>query len=331
MEIKNYLMVLNKGKKLLGCDISYWQGEVDFNKLYERGIRFVFIRAGYGTTADKRFISYINGAIKAGLLIGIYWFMYAKNEQVAKANAEKCLEVIAPYKDYIHLGVCADWEYDSDKNAGYLSNARRSMFVREFLRTVEEQGYQPSIYSNQDYIKSGKFTAELIKQYPLWFAKYSDEMGKYATKGKDGHPYFWQYTSKGDGKYYGVSSTYLDIDNGYFELVEEVNYNKENIVDQVQKDNGAVKATDNPYPVPTRDLRYIAGTYMQRGDDVKHAQWHLWRFGLLLDENGLPDATQIDGLWGPKCDAAQKEAENRLGLPIDGILTVNEITLFNSI
>ena len=328
MKIKEVIMLLNRTVVLKGSDVSYWQGNIDFDKMYKAGIRFVIIRAGYGTTQDKNFVTYINAAIKAGLMVGVYWFIYAKNETAARNNAKKCIEVIAPYKAYIRCMVWADWEYDSDTNAGKLSSAKRSSMVRVFLSCLEEAGYQAGIYSNQDYIQSGKFTASLISEYPLWFAKYSTSMGKYAERGKDGHPYIWQQSSKGCGSAYGVSSQFLDLNRGYFEIQE---VNTETVLDKVQTDNTVIKASDNPYPEPTRELRYIKGHYLQYGDDVRWNQWNLWRFGLMLDENGNPDATQIDGYWGPDCDAAQKEAEKRLGLPVNGILSADDRKIFKAI
>lgn len=330
MKAKEVIMVLNRTAVLKGSDVSYWQGNTDFDKMYKAGIRFVIIRAGYGTTQDKNFVTYINAAVEAGLMVGIYWFMYAKNEAAAKNNAKKCIEVIAPYKDYIHCMVWADWEYDSDVNAGKMTSAKRSSIVRTFLTQLQTAGYQVGIYSNQDYIQSGKFTASLVGEFPLWFAKYSTTMGKYAERGKDGHPYLWQHSSKGVGNDYGVASAYLDLNRGYFEI-QEVSVSTENILDKVQSDVNVITAADNPYPEPTRELRYRKGYYLQYGDDVRWNQWNLWRFGLMLDENGNPDATKIDGYWGPDCDAAQKEAEKRLGLPINGILTADDRKIFKVI
>lgn len=318
MKVKETKMVLDCTIVTKGCDISYWQGNIDFNKMYKAGIRFVIIRAGFGTTIDKNFISYINAAIKAGLQVGIYWFIYAKSDAVARSNAKKCIEVIAPYKKNIQCGVHADWEYDSDKNAGDMSSAKRSSLVRTFLTQLQTAGYQVGIYSNQDYIQSGKFTASLVAEFPLWFAKYSQSMGKYACKGLGGHPYIWQHTSEGCGSTYGVSSRYLDLNRGYF-TIQEVE-DTENVLDKVQTDNTVIKASDNPYIEPIRNLQYIEKRYLQYGDDVKWAQWHLWRFGLFVDSNGIPDSKQIDGYWGQKSDIALKEAKRRLGLPETGIL-----------
>ena len=329
MKVKEAVMVLNCTVVIKGCDVSCWQGNIDFNKMYKAGIRFIIIRAGYGTTIDKNFVTYINGAIAAGLIIGIYWFIYAKSEAAARNNAKKCMEVIAPYKKHIKCGVYADWEYDSDKYAGTMTTAKRSSLVRTFLSQLQTEGYEVGIYSNQEYIQSIKFTASLVAEFPLWFAKYAQSMGKYAFKGLGGHPYIWQHSSEGCGSAYGVSSKLIDLDRGYFTIQEVTD--TENILDKVQTDNTIIKASDNPYPEPTRNIRYIVGKYLQYGDDVKWAQWHLWRFGLFVDANGIPDAKEIDGYWGQKSDVALREAQRRLGLPITGIIDQATREIFKAV
>lgn len=218
-------IVIDRESKMLGCDISKYQGKVDFFKMKKAGISFVIIRAGYGTTEDPYFKAYIDGATKAGLLIGVYWFIYANNRNKAIANAEKCLALCAPYKERLVLGIAADWEYHSEEKAGVpITPALRTEIVDSFLIEVANAGYFTGIYTNRDYIKSGKFEAALIAKYPLWFAMYDDEkspMSSYAMKGKGGYPYLHQFTSKGDGRKYGVSSTNLDLNRGYFRLEEE--------------------------------------------------------------------------------------------------------------
>lgn len=327
------MMLSGNGSVLMeGADISYFQGNIDAKKMYDAGIRMVIIRAGFGRqTQDKNFVTYINELYKAGIRIGVYWFLYATGICDAIANAKKCLEVIRPYKDMITCGVWADFEYDSDKYAGYqLTGDDRSDIVREFLDCIEEEGYNVGIYSNQDYIKSGKFTAELISRYPLWFAKYASKMGEYAKKGLGGVPYLWQYTSSGDGRAYGVGSKCLDLNKVYFHDVDYT-VSQEAVTDKVQKDTGAVKASDNPYPIPKRTIQYNQNSYLMHGDDVKYWQWHLWRFGLYLDENGNPDATQIDGFWGPDSHRAALEAKKRLGMPLNGSMDTSVRTIFESI
>lgn len=79
----------------------------------------------------------------------------------------------------------------------------------------------------------------------------------------------------------------------------------------------AVKASDNPYPEPTRTIYYVPGKANMQGDDVKWVQWHMWRFGLFLDRAGHPDASKIDGIWGQASDKALGEAQGILGLQQD--------------
>lgn len=315
MAIKKVMQLLQPDMPVEnGCDISYYQGDVDFAVMKKAGIKAVIIRAGYGTTIDKRFISYINAAIRVGLAIGVYWFIYAADRERSISNAKKCLEVIAPYSQHIALGIWADWEYDSDKRAGALSSAVRSDLVDVFNCTIEADGYEAGIYSNQDYIRSEKFQPWLVAKYPLWFAKYSRVISNYASNGKNGRQYLWQYSSSGDGRLYGVSSKALDMDKIYIDIMPDP---KVPHADKVSQDPEAVEASINPYPEPTRIIYYTPSKANMYGDDVKWVQWHMWRFGLFLDGAGHPDATQIDGIWGVKSDKALGEAQNILGLQQD--------------
>ena len=315
MVIKNVMQLLYRDDLAEdGCDISYYQGDIDFVALKKSGIKAVIIRAGYGTTIDKRFISYINSAIKAGLAIGVYWFMYASDIASARNNARKCIQVIEPYRQNIVLGVWADWEYDSDKWAGTLSADMRSNIVDAFNCIIEEDGFEAGIYSNQDYIKSGKFQAWLVAKYPLWFAKYASRINGYAYAGKNGQPYLWQYSSSGDGKQHGVSSKSLDMNKVFVKLVPDMTASP---VDNVSKDPETIRAIDNPYCEPTRTIFYTPEKFYMNGDDVKWVQWHLWRFGLFLDSVGTPDSSQVDGIWGKKSDSALAVAQKRLGLMAD--------------
>lgn len=329
MAIKKMMkLILPEAIAGIGSDISYYQGNVDFEAMKRAGIKAVIIRAGYGTTIDKRFISYINAAIKAGLAVGVYWFIYAEDRSQGKDNAEKCLKVIAPYEQYITLGVWADWEYDSDRYAGNLTPDTRSAIVDIFNRMIEIAGYEAGIYSNQDYIQSGKFTKELIEKYPLWFAKYSSSIGSYAGRGKGGRPYMWQYSSSGNGKVYGVSSKNLDMNQVYIDFIPSKTVP---LTDKVSQDPDMIQASDNPYPEPTRNIYYRSGKPFMYGDDVKWVQWHLWRFGLFLNKKGIPDAKQIDGIWGVESDKALETAQARLGLKQDGICGILSREKFKSV
>lgn len=175
-----------------GIDVSYHQGVIDWKKVAQSGIEFAIIRAGYGrSTVDKCFVENICGAHTAGLKIGIYWFIYANNEAEAIENADMCDKTIKLYKDIITMKVAADFEYDSDaystRQGVKNTKESRTRIVKAFLERLKSKGYDVCNYANPDYLK-GKFGD--LSAYPLWLARYNDNMGDYK-------PWMWQYSSTG--------------------------------------------------------------------------------------------------------------------------------------
>ena len=199
-----------------GIDVSYHQGTIDWKKVADSGIEFVMIRAGYGkNTVDKKFLENIAGAHDAGLDIGIYWFIYAINEDDAIKNADFCAKTIEPYKDIVTMKVAADWEYDSDnysiKNGIRQTTESRTRIVRAFLERLKSKGYEVCNYANPDYLK-GKF--EDLSEYPLWLAKYSVSMGDY-------QPWMWQHSS--EGKVPGIKGN-VDLNILLEETAKKIEY-----------------------------------------------------------------------------------------------------------
>lgn len=173
-------------------DISTFDKHVDFQKVKDSGYVGVIIRAGYGQThVDDYFYEHIQGANKARLPVGIYWFSYAHSTGMAKAEARKCIELIKRYK--IQMPVFWDFEYDSDRYVSSIghpvSNALLNNMAVAFCSEIRKAGYVPGIYFNKDY-RDSRFNKSLLKQYSQWFAWYNktlpDEM-----KDVD----LWQYTS----------------------------------------------------------------------------------------------------------------------------------------
>ena len=172
-----------------GIDVSYHQNTIDWSKVDSDGIEFAIIRAGYGTkTTDTKFVENITNADKAGLSIGVYWFIYAANEAEAILNAKKCISSIAPYKSKIKMKVWADWEYDSDKRNPQTKESRTNI-VEVFCKTLKDAGYDVGVYANPDYILY-KFDMKVLDKYPLWLAKYSTDNGGFKC-------FMWQHSSRG--------------------------------------------------------------------------------------------------------------------------------------
>ena len=68
----------NKKFLEMGCDISHWNGAVDFEKLKAQGLQFVIIKAGgsdKGFYKDHKFDDNYRLAKLAGMKVGAYYFV----------------------------------------------------------------------------------------------------------------------------------------------------------------------------------------------------------------------------------------------------------------
>ena len=204
-----------------GIDISY-HNIINWSKVKKGDFDFVIIRAGYGfRTVDDEFKTNIEAAIKLGLHIGIYWFSYAGTVEHAKREAEYCLKVIAPYKQYIDFPVWFDWEYDSKD---YVIEEYKIIPTRQlvsdmaiaFMEKVKKAGYKVGNYSNIDYLNL-YFDDRVKNNYDTWLAhvgfkgatlKHTSYTGKYTM---------WQYSWK--GKFSGFSGVGVDMDYCYTDYI----------------------------------------------------------------------------------------------------------------
>ena len=80
--------VLNTYKNdntMIGLDISSWQGTIDFDKIKDAGVEFVFIRIGSedneGRFIDSKFERNYEEAKRVGLKVGVYYYSYAESEE----------------------------------------------------------------------------------------------------------------------------------------------------------------------------------------------------------------------------------------------------------
>lgn len=188
-----------------GIDVSSHQGDIDWELVAQDGVEFAIIRVGfrgYGTgklVADERFDANIQGAIAAGIRVGVYFFSQAVTEEEALEEAALVLEKIQPYQ--LDCPVVFDVEKVSGSGRmNELSVEERTRLTVLFCETIEEAGYRPMVYYNTEM---GALMLDLpqLEDYDKWYASYSDQMF---------YPYeykIWQYSDK--GRVQGISS---DVD-----------------------------------------------------------------------------------------------------------------------
>ena len=185
-----------KAETIPGVDVSYYQGDIDWKQVKESGIEFAIIRLGYrgygqeGKLAeDKMFHENIQGALDAGLKVGVYFFSQAITVEEALEEADYILKRIKSYD--ITMPVVFDWEYIS-------AEARTANMDREtltacyvaFCGRIAEAGYTPMSYFNT-YQARDLMDLTQLEDYPFWLALYSSRMT---------FPYrieMWQYTDSG--------------------------------------------------------------------------------------------------------------------------------------
>lgn len=211
-----------------GIDISY-HNIINWSKVKKGDFDFVIIRAGYGfRTVDDEFKTNIEAAIKLGLHIGIYWFSYAGTVEHAKREAEYCLKVIAPYKQYIDFPVWFDWEYDSKD---YVIEEYKIIPTRQlvsdmaiaFMETVKKAGYKTGNYSNIDYLNL-YFDDRVKNNYDTWLAHVGFNGATLNRTYYKGKYTMWQYSWK--GKFNGFSGVGVDMDYCYTDYIGKVTENK---------------------------------------------------------------------------------------------------------
>lgn len=181
-----------------GIDVSSHQGEIDWEKVAQSGIRFAMVRVGYRgygeegkLVLDERYERNLKGALDAGLEVGAYFFSQATSVWEVEEEMELFLGAIEGYD--LTYPVAFDWEYIANK-----PNARTAKVTGEavsrmadfFCHTMEEAGYASAVYFNQDM---GYLSLDLdrLKDRTFWLAEYDAAPEFYY------HFDLWQYSSKG--------------------------------------------------------------------------------------------------------------------------------------
>ena len=190
---------LRDGESVTGVDVSHWQKDIDWEQVKASGVEFAMIRLGYrgyeagALNMDSYAVANLEGAIAAGLDVGVYFFSQALTPEEAEEEAYFVVEKLEPYAEHITMPVVFDWEHVNDEDAR--TNEMKDPDILTdctlaFLQTVEAAGYRPMVYFNRT--QSWKYlNLEELKQYEFWLAAYTQRM-KFEYKIN-----MWQYTSEG--------------------------------------------------------------------------------------------------------------------------------------
>ena len=174
-------------------DISYHNGNINWQELKQSGVYGVIIRCGYGNNSisqdDKLFIANMENAIKNNFKVGVYIYSYAENESMAKSEAQHVLRLVSSYKNKLYYPIFIDLEEER-------GSKKAKEIARTFCEELKKFNYKVGVYANafwwSKYLKG-------LDEYTKWVARYGVNNGK--VNGEVGVPCdMWQYTDKGKVK-----------------------------------------------------------------------------------------------------------------------------------
>lgn len=194
---------------LKGIDVSGYQGNIDWKKVKNDGVKFAIIKLGTIYDEDENseestFERNYNECIKNNIPVGVYVYNYCNSIEALKKGANWVLEVLN--KRALNLPVYLDME---DKTIVSEGKAALTNQCNEFAKILTNAGYEVGVYANLNWFENYLEAKEFNSNISVWVAQYYKECeyeGKYDI---------WQYSSSGkvDGISGNVDMNYLYNEN----------------------------------------------------------------------------------------------------------------------
>ncbi|MCI8521777.1 MAG: hypothetical protein HFI62_01065 [Lachnospiraceae bacterium] len=238
---ENTQMQFASGSAKLGIDVSKWNQEIDWEAVKEEGVEFAIIRCGYrgassgALVIDPRYEENIQGAIDAGIPVGVYFFTQALDEVEAVEEASMVIRLIEAYD--VDYPVFLDSESaGGNGRADGLTATERTAAHKAFLETVSAAGYETGVYASRNWLYD-RINMTDLSEYKTWLAEYAE------VPAYEGYYDMWQYTSK--GKVNGIS-TNVDLNLCYMNIDTSINHARgaAGYSGVVNGDSGNVPTTD---------------------------------------------------------------------------------------
>lgn len=190
--IKNRDIKINDwfvGNYLKGVDVSSYQKDVDFNKLKEQHIDFVYVKATEGSThVDESFSKKWKEVKDAGIPSGAYH--YYSYYQSGVAQAESFIKTVGDLNGRLIPAIDMELTVDEVYNPPEKDAVVRGL--KAFIAVIEEKyKVKPIIYARKDYYE--KYLKDDFADYPKWVTNYY--LPAFMDYGEGWT--IWQYDDKG--------------------------------------------------------------------------------------------------------------------------------------
>jgi lysozyme len=175
-----------------GIDISKYQGDIDWDRVREAGIRFAYLKVSEGGDhVDHRFYDNWEGAARAGMPRGAYHFMYWC--RTASEQAVWFSQAVPQDSAQLPPVLDLEWNNHSPTCPRKVSREDALAKARKLLEIMEyHTGKKPIIYTDITFHKDvleGEFP-----DYEFWLRSVAAEPHE---RFNDRPWTFWQYTATG--------------------------------------------------------------------------------------------------------------------------------------
>jgi len=163
-----------------GIDVSSYQGKINWKKVSDSNISFVFIRSSMGIDKDCKFEDNYKGAKINNIPIGVYHYYRPNENSIRQAN------------NLINIVKGCDLNFpivlDIETRSTIQSDKKLIIELHRFCSKVEsELGQKPIIYSGDSFFSY--VLKDEFEGYELWIADYSNKPNNRCK--------FWQYSQTG--------------------------------------------------------------------------------------------------------------------------------------
>lgn len=209
-----------------GIDVSSHQKEINWQEVADAGVEFAIVRVGYRGYTDGNLFpdslakENLDGALAAGLDVGVYFFSQATSEEEAVEEARFVLDAVEGYE--LRYPVYYDWEgIIEEARTDDVTGEEMTAFARAFCEEIEAAGYRAGVYFNQSY-GYNSFDLHELRDYEFWLAEYADTQSfAYEVR-------MWQYDC--EATLPGIETT-IDLNLCYYDYLKE----------EAPQDDGAIQ------------------------------------------------------------------------------------------
>jgi lysozyme len=175
-----------------GIDISKYQGDIDWARVGNAGIRFAYLKVSEGGDhVDHRFYENWEGAADAGIARGAYHFMYWC--RTAAEQAVWFTQAVPQDPTQLPPVLDAEWNHASETCPQQTTPEDARAKIRKMLEIMEyHTGKRPVIYTDIAFhrdVLEGHFSG-----YEFWLRSVAAEPHE---RFSDRPWTFWQYTATG--------------------------------------------------------------------------------------------------------------------------------------